>query len=66
MNMNKQLQIMDSRDLERWLKSQLKNTWSKRDIKILAEVLFDQYQSNRREGKSNRYDREYFAKMLVR
>ena len=57
---------MDIKEIEDWLEPQLKNTWSNRDIKILAEVLLEQYQNGRFKGKSNTYGREYFAKMLIK
>ena len=53
---------MDIKEIEDWLEPQLKDTWSNRDIKILAEVLLEQYQNGRFKGKSNTYGREYFAK----
>ncbi len=58
--------MRDIKEIESWLELQLKNTWSQRDIKILAEVLFEQYKNDRFEGKTNRYGREYLTKMLIK
>ena len=40
--------------------------WSKRDIKILSNILFAEYQKNNQQGKSKRFDREYLSKMLIK
>ena len=64
--MNKKLTNMSVQELKEWLQLHLGNKWSERDILILSETLFDEYQISKHQLKQYRTDREYFAKMLIK
>ena len=64
--MNSQLVKMSEEELKSWLKEKLGSKWSERDLSILSEVLFKEYQSMNLLDKPLRADREFFAKMLIR
>ena len=49
-----------------WLRAKLGSKWSERDLSILSEVLFKEYQSMNALNKHLRTDREFLAKMLTR
>ena len=40
----------------------LDTKWSKRDIKILSNILLVEYQKNEQQGENKRFDREYLSK----
>ncbi len=63
---NRELVKMSEDELKSWLRTQLGSKWSERDLSILSEVLFKEYQSMKSLSKPMRTDREFFAKMLVR
>ena len=63
---NRELVKMSEDELKSWLRTQLGLKWSERDLSILSEVLFKEYQSMKSLSKPMRTDREFFAKMLVR
>ena len=44
----------------------LETRWSKRDIKILSNILLAEYQKNEQHGENKRFDREYLSKMLIK
>ena len=62
----KNLFEMSASEIKSWLRYRLENKWSERDLEILSDVLFSEYQSNKRKQIRNRTDREYFAKMLIK
>ena len=62
----KNLYEMSVCEIKSWLRCKLEDKWSKRDLEILSDVLFSEYQSNKRKEIRNRTDREYFAKMLIK
>lgn len=64
--MNKKLATMSIEELKEWLKSNLGSKWSNRDLTILSEMLFDEYQSSEYQVKYQRTDREFFTKMLIK
>ena len=64
--MNSELVIMSEDELKSWLRTELGSKWSERDLSILSEVLFKEYQSMNSLSKPLRTDREFFAKMLTR
>ena len=44
----------------------LEPKWSKRDIRILSNILFEEYQKSKQQGLNKRFDREYLSKMLIK
>ena len=64
--MNKKLATMSIEELKEWLKSNLGSKWCNRDLTILSEMLFDEYQSSEYQVKYQRTDREFFTKMLIK
>ena len=64
--MNKPLDAMSIYEIKIWLKLNVSSQWSNRDIDILSEVLYCEYQKNKISGNKNRTDREYFTKMLLK
>ena len=64
--MNSELVKMSEDELKSWLRTELRSKWSERDLSILSEVLFKEYQSMNALSKPLRTDREFFAKMLTR
>ena len=64
--MNKSLNTMSVYEIKIWLKLNVCTQWSNRDINILSEVLYSEYQKNKIAGNKNRIDREYFTKMLLK
>ena len=66
MKMNSELVKMSEDELKSWLRTELRSKWSERDLSILSEILFKEYQSMNSLSKLLRTDREFFAKMLTR
>ena len=64
--MNNELVKMSEDELKSWLRMELGSKWSERDLSILSEVLFIEYQSMNSLNKQIRTDREFFAKMLIK
>ena len=64
--MNSELVKMSQDQLKSQLRAKLGPKWSKRDLSILSEVLFKEYQSMNALNKHLRTDREFLAKMLTR
>ena len=64
--MNSELVKMSEDELKSWLRTELRSKWSERDLSILSEILFKEYQSMNSMSKRLRTDREFFAKMLTR
>ena len=62
---NSELVEMSEDELRCWLRAKLGSKWSERDLSILAEVLFKEYQSMNALNKHLRTDREFLAKMLT-
>ena len=63
---NSELVKMSEDELKCWLRVKLGSKWSERDLSILSEVLFKEYQSMNALNKHLRTDREFFVKMLTR
>ena len=63
---NSELVEMSEDELKCWLRAKLGSKWSERDLSILSEVLFKEYQSMNALNKHLRTDREFLAKMLTR
>ena len=65
-NTRDELVKMSEEELKCWLKAKLGAKWSERDLSILSEVSFKEYQSMNSLSKPLRTDREFFAKMFTR
>ena len=64
--MNKELSEMQPDELKLWLESKFEYRWSNRDLIILSQILFDEYQISKHQAKPCRTDREFLTKMLIR
>ena len=64
--MNSELVKMSEDELKSWLRAKLGSKWSQRDLSILSEFLFKEYQFMKSLNKPLRTDREFLAKMLIR
>ena len=66
MMMSSEFAKISEEELKYWLKAELGSKWSERDLLILPEVLFKEYESINLLNKPLKNNRELYAKMLIR
>ena len=62
---NSELVEMSEDELKCWLRAKLGSKWSERDLSILSEVLFKEYQSMNSLNKHLKTYTEFLAKILT-